>query len=154
MSLMNKMLFFPLSILLILTIIGFLSDGNLVGSGFTTETNGTVKVNGSESTYSSDYGGTFVFDLFTGDGLIITLGLIVTAVVLLGIGVFGSGLSIFSQTLVLQSVVFLGLWGALILFSKDFIINNTGPFGVIMYFILTVIYGIGFVLQITSSAGE
>ena len=151
---MNRPLLFPLSILICLTIVGYLSNGNLIGDGFTTDTNGTVDINGTTGSYSSSYGGVFTFDFFTGDGLLVTIIVLVSAVILLGIGLFGSGLSVFSQNLVLQSVVFLGLWGALTIISKDFILVGTGTIGIILYFILTVIYGIGFVLQITSNAGE
>ena len=148
---MNKPLLFPLSILICLTIVGYLSNGNLVGDGFTTDTNGTVDINGTTGSYSSSYGGVFTFDFFTGDGLLVTIIVLVSAVILLGIGLFGSGLSVFSQNLVLQSVVYLGAWGALTIMSKDFILAGTGTIGIILYFILTIIYGIGFIMQVTSS---
>jgi hypothetical protein len=151
---MNKPLLFPLSILICLTIVGYLSNGNLVGDGFTTDTNGTVDINGTTGSYSSSYGGVFTFDFFTGDGLLVTIIVLVSAVILLGIGLFGSGLSVFSQNLVLQSVVYLGAWGALTIMSKDFILVSTGIIGIILYFILTIMYGIGFIMQVTSSSGE
>lgn len=146
---MNKPLLFPLSILICLTIVGYLSNGNLIGDGFSADTNGTVDINGTTGSYSSSYGGVFTFDFFTGDGLLVTIIVLVSAVILLGIGLFGSGLSVFSQNLVLQSVAFLGVWGALTLMSKDFILVGTGTIGIILYFILTIIYGIGFIMQVT-----
>lgn len=151
---MNKPLLFPLSILICLTIVGYVSNGNLIGDGFSTDTNGTVDINGTTGSYSSSYGGVFTFDFFTGDGLLVTIIVLVSAVILLGIGLFGSGLSVFSQNLVLQSVAFLGVWGALTLMAKDFILVSTGIIGIILYFILTIIYGIGFIMQVTSSSGE
>lgn len=151
---MNRPLLFPLSILICLTIVGYVSNGNLIGDGFTTNPNGTVDINGTTGSYSSSYGGVFTFDFFTGDGLLVTIIVLISAVILLGIGLFGSGLSVFSQNLVLQSVVFLGAWGALTIMAKDFILVNTGIIGIILYFILTIIYGIGFIMQVTSSSGE
>lgn len=151
---MNRPLLFPLSILICLTIVGYVSNGNLIGDGFTTDTSGTIDINGTSGSYSSPYGGIFTFDFFTGDGLLVTIIILVSAVILLGIGLFGSGLSVFSQNLVLQSVVYLGLWGALTIMSKDFILVGTGIIGIILYFILTIIYGIGFIMQVTSSSGE
>lgn len=151
---MNKPLLFPLSILICLTIVGYLSNGNLIGDGFTTDTNGSIDINGTSGSYSSSYGGVFTFDFFTGDGLLVTIIVLVSAVILLGIGLFGSGLSVFSQNLVLQSVVYLGAWGALTIMAKDFILVSTGIIGIILYFILTIIYGIGFIMQVTSSSGE
>ena len=151
---MNRPLLFPLSILICLTIVGYVSNGNLIGDGFTTDTNGTVDINGTTGSYSSSYGGVFTFDFFTGDGLLVTIIVLVAAVILLGIGLFGSGLSVFSQNLVLQSVVYLGAWGALTIMAKDFILVSTGIIGIILYFILTIIYGIGFIMQVTSSSGE
>lgn len=148
---MNKPLLFPLSILICLTIVGYLSKGNLIGDGFTTDTNGSIGINGTSGSYSSSYGGVFTFDFFTGDGLLVTIIVLVSAVILLGIGLFGSGLSVFSQNLVLQSVAFLGLWGALTIMAKDFILVSTGIIGIILYFILTIIYGIGFIMQVTGS---
>lgn len=151
---MNRPLLFPLSILICLTIVGYLSNGNLIGDGFTTDTNGSIDINGTSGSYSSSYGGVFTFDFFTGDGLLVTIIVLVSAVILLGIGLFGSGLSVFSQNLVLQSVVYLGAWGALTIMAKDFILVSTGIIGIILYFILTIIYGIGFIMQVTSSSGE
>lgn len=151
---MNRPLLFPLSILICLTIVGYLSNANLIGDGFTTDTNGSIDINGTSGSYSSSYGGVFTFDFFTGDGLLVTIIVLVSAVILLGIGLFGSGLSVFSQNLVLQSVVYLGAWGALTIMAKDFILVSTGIIGIILYFILTIIYGIGFIMQVTSSSGE
>jgi len=68
-----------------------------------------------------------------------------------GIQLFGSGLSETSQRMIVLSVAFLGLWGALSIMAKDTITEGTGWFGIILYLVLTIIYGIGFAFMFTGS---
>lgn len=148
---MNKLMTFPLLILVIVTIYAFLGGGNITGGGAYANTSGDITVNGSTSTFDGGTGGIFSFDLFTGDGLLVVLLLLVGAGILLGISVFGSGLSEFSQNLVIKSVAFFGLWSALVLFSSDVITEGTGIYGILIYFGLTLMYGIGFVSDVSGS---
>lgn len=142
---------FPLLILVIVTICAFLSGGNVTGGGAYANTSGEINVNGSASTFDGETGEIFSFDLFTGDGLLVVLLVLVAAGILLGISVFGSGLSEFSQNLVIKSVGFFGLWAALVLFSSEVITDGTGVYGVLIYFGLTLMYGVGFLSDISGS---
>lgn len=142
---------FPLLILVIVTICAFLSGGNVTGGGVYANTSGEINVNGSASTFDGETGEIFSFDLFTGDGLLVVLLVLVAAGILLGISVFGSGLSEFSQNLVIKSVGFFGLWAALVLFSSEVITDGTGVYGVLIYFGLTLMYGVGFLSDISGS---
>lgn len=142
---------FPLLILVIVTIYAFLGGGNVTGGGAYANTSGEINVNGSTSTFDGGAGGIFSFDLFTGDGLLVVLLVLVAAGILLGISVFGSGLSEFSQNLVIKSVGLFGLWAALVLFSSEVITNGTGVYGVLIYFGLTLMYGVGFLSDVSGS---
>lgn len=148
---MNKLMTFPLLILVIVTVYAFLGGGNVTGGGAYVNTSGDITVNGTTSTFDGGTGGIFSFDLFTGDGLLVVLLVLVAAAILLGISVFGSGLSEFSQNLVLKSVGFFGLWAALVLFSSSIITNGTGIYGVLIYFGLTLMYGVGFISDVSGS---
>lgn len=148
---MNKLMLFPLLILSVCTVYAFLGGGNVTGGSATIDANGEVIVNGSSSTFESPAGGVFEFDLFTGDGLLVVLFLIIIAGVLLGITVFGSGLSEMAQNLAFKGLVFFGVWAALVLFSADVITEGTGIYGVLLYFGLTLLYGIGFASDVSSS---
>lgn len=148
---MNKLMLFPLLILGICTIYAFLGGGNITGGSASIDADGEVVVNGSSSTFSSPAGGVFNFDLFTGDGLLVVLFLIIIAGVLLGITVFGSGLSDMAQNLAFKGLFFFGTWAALVLFSADVITDGTGVYGILIYFGLTLMFGIGFVSDVSGS---
>lgn len=148
---MNKLMTFPLLILVIITIYSFLGGGNVTGGSSTLEASGEVNVNGTTSTFESPAGGLFSFDLFTGDGLLVVLILIAAAGVLLGITVFGSGLSDMSQQLAFKGLAFFGLWAALVLFTSSVITEGTGIYGLLIYFGLTLMYGVGFITDVSGS---
>lgn len=147
---MNKLMIFPLLLMVILTMISFITGGNLVGSGFeTVDINSTSTINGSSTSYSAPNGGVFSFDLFTGDGLLLTIIALSAVGIIAGIQLFGSGLSEFSQHMIVTSVGFIGLWVALTIFAKSIIMDGTGIFGILIYFALTILYGLGFLFNIT-----
>lgn len=142
---------FSIGVMIMLAMISYVSNGNLTGDGFTANTTGGTTINGSTSTFEGQGGGIFNFDLFSGTGLVATLILLAAAGILAGIGLFGSGLSDTSQVILIKSVGFLGLWGALTIFSSPLILDDTGLFGILIYFGLTMVFGIGFVFDIAGS---
>lgn len=142
---------FSLTVMILLAVVSFISNGNLTGEGFTADTEGNVTTNGTTSSFEGAGGGLFSFNLFSGDGLLITIIALAGAGILAGIGLFGSGLSDTSQVILVKSVGFLGLWGALSIFSKPLIIDDTGIYGILIYFGLTMMFGIGFVFDIAGS---
>lgn len=148
---MNKPMLFSLGLMIMLALISFVSNGNLTGDGFSVNTSGDTNINGTTSTYEGEGGGLFNFDLFSGTGLVATLILLAAGGILAGIGLFGSGLSDTSQVILVKSVGFLGLWGALTIFASPLILNNTGMYGTLIYFGITMVFGIGFVFDIAGS---
>jgi len=148
---MNKFIVFPLSILLMIVVINFIGGNTLSGDGFAVNTTGDSTINGTTSTYEAQGGGIFGFDLFSGDGLLVTMIALGAVGIVAGIQLFGSGLSETSQRMIVLSVSFLGLWGALSIMAKDTITEGTGWFGIILYLVLTIIYGIGFAFMFTGS---
>jgi len=148
---MNKFIVFPLSILLMIVVINFIGGNTLSGDGFAVNTTGDATINGTTTTYESQGGGVFSFDLFSGDGILVTMIALGAVGIVAGIQLFGSGLSETSQRMIVLSVAFLGLWGALSIMAKDTITEGTGWFGIILYLVLTIIYGIGFAFMFTGS---
>lgn len=149
---MNRPMLFSLGILILLAFVSFISNGNLTGDSFTTNTSGSATIDSNTSTYESAGGsGSFDFNLFSGMGLIATLTLLVAAGILAGIGLFGSGLSDTSQVLIVKGVGFLGLWTALSLFASPLIISDSGIYGILIYSGISLLFGIGFVFDVAGS---
>ena len=136
---MNKLILIPMMVLILCTVVSFITGGNVVGPGFNVDDpSSSTIINGSTTTFESSNGGIFNFNLFSGDGLLLVIIALAAIGIVAGISLFGSGLSEFSQNIIVKSVGFLGLWAALVLFSKDIIMTGTGIFGILVYFALTI----------------
>lgn len=150
---MNKLMLFPLIVLSIITVLSFISGGNLVGTFEVDDPNSTSTINGTDSSYSAPNGGIFNFDLFSGLGLLAVIIALSAVGIIAGIQFFGSGLSEFSQNMIVKSVGFIGLFTALMLFSSSVIMNGTGIYGILVNFGLTLMYGVGFIFDVSGSGG-
>lgn len=150
---MNKLMLFPLIVLSIITVLSFISGGNLVGSFTVDDPSATATINGTDSSYSAPNGGIFNFNLFSGMGLLVTIVALSAVGIVAGIQLFGSGLSEFSQNMIVKSVGFIGLFIALMVFSSSVIMNGTGIYGILVNFGLTLMYGIGFIFDVSGSGG-
>jgi hypothetical protein len=117
----------------------------------TTTVEGNQTLNG-EQTYLQQQNGNVVFNIDMVTGLIILIISLVVVGVLAGIRVLGSGLSSYSVQLIHKATVYYGLWSIFSVFSFTafLIIPN---FGIFAWFILTLIYSLGF-FKTLDSGGE
>lgn len=92
----------------------------------------------------------FTFDITAGIAVIISL---IVAVFFLGIGVMGSGLTSYSQNLALQGFFYIGLWSVLSFVSYGLFVE-IGVIGNVAYWLMTIMYMIGFVGEVGSNVGD
>jgi hypothetical protein len=133
---MNKLLIFPLSFLLLITIFAALFSNS------TSDSNTTVTVNGTTTNVAIPGGGSRNFNIWTSPTSV--LAIIVAAMVLgaiTGLHFLGSGLTDFSQKIIFNAVLFLGLWACLSLITSFVIFSST--IFAMFWMILTVMYSIG-----------
>lgn len=145
---MNKMMIIPLAIMLILTIFAFtysgtqkvydVSDEDIPVSG------GNLSVN--NTTTEVEVPGIILKEVdIWGVGIIIFLTVAISVGVLLGLGILGSGFSVFSQKLVFSAILFIGLWGVLSVVCEPLIMSEgMGSFGTLSWIGLTFTYVLGF----------
>lgn len=93
----------------------------------------------------------FGLDMTT--GLIILIITMVVIGTIAGIRVLGSGLSNFAVTLVYKSAVYYGLWGMFSAFSLTAFMTIP-VFGVFIWFLLTLVYTLGFFQTLNGGGGE
>lgn len=110
--------------------------------------NGSQTTNGSTTTITQDYSNP-VFDINMLTGLTaLIIGLVALGVVA-GIHVLGSGLSEYSVKIIHAASVYYGLWGVFSALSIT-VFTSIPLFGVFLWFILTVVYTLGFFHQVTT----
>jgi hypothetical protein len=141
---MNKLLVFPLAFLLLVTLFLTLYSGKLDDSG------GTIHANSTGSYINTPGGGQHNFNIWNSPTA--ALGIIIAAILLGGvtsIHFLGSGLGEFGNKLVFDSIMFLGIWGALTLMTFQ-VVFSTLMFS-ILWMLLTFIYVVGLGIHISSS---
>lgn len=149
---MNKLIIYPLLFLVFLCLLSqvYLIDvngsgsldlsynGSLIDNGKT----GNITENGEQKELGTQ-GTEAVFDVNMTTGLIaLIIGLVIVGVVA-GIRVLDSGLSEYSVKLIYNATVYYGLWGMFSILSYG-ILAVIPLIGVIAWFILTLIYSLGF----------
>lgn len=102
----------------------------------------------SDYTVEGDYGQTMGIDEV--EGAIVIIIVLIALVVLVGIQVVGSGLSDTSGKAVMTLVAYISVWGIFSTLSYDLIISIEA-FGTIIYLILTIMYAVGVIQQLTGS---
>lgn len=96
---------------------------------------------------NTPYGITFGINEITGAMAIIII--LIYVAVLLGIQIFGSGISEHSIKVVISLTSYLAIWGVFSVLSYNLIISIE-IFGIIIYIILTIMYVIGIINKISS----
>ena len=145
---MNKMIMYPLILLLFLGV--FYQLINFSQADFSYNETLTVQginasqfINGTETAFVSDIdSGVFDINMVSGFLVLIT-GLVVVGVVA-GIRILGSGLSEYSVDLIHKSVVYYGIWGVLSAVAYGVFLTFPYNFGVLLWFGLTFVYTLGF----------
>jgi hypothetical protein len=143
---MNKMMLIPLGVMFFLTIIvnlyassfetgvgdDYVPDGEFVVIGDGTEQTGEIDIPTSEPQE---------FDIWDSNGAMVILIAAMAIGILAGITVLGSGITILSQGMIFDGILFLGLWACLTLLSRELMFVNyvTG----LLWVSLTSMYVIG-----------
>lgn len=115
------------------------------------EASGNQTLSGTTSTLTQQPANvSFNLDMTT--GLIILIISMVIIGTVAGVRVLGSGLSNFAVQLLYKSAVYYGLWGMFSIFSITAFISIP-TFGVFFWFILTLIYTLGFFQTLNGGGG-
>lgn len=147
---MNKLILFPMAIMIMLAIVNVTSGGGqYVGEMEFTNPSGRVTVDNvtSQATYEGQ--GPEVLAIFSESDLIIMLGLAVAVAIAAGFSALGVGMSTLSQELLFKSTMYGGIWGILSVSSWEFFnVYEMAGIGVLIWSILTICYVLGFVTDI------
>lgn len=98
----------------------------------------------------------FDIDLYSPTSLIVLLGLAIGIGVLAGIRAVSSGLSDSAGALILNAIIFMGLWGVLSVASTPLFFDESMNLpdseiniGLMLWMVLTICYSIGFIQEAT-----
>ncbi len=106
-------------------------------------------VNGSTSSYFTQYD--FSFTLSPAEaGLSTIVGIFVVAA-MIGLNILGSGLSDESVETMIGIVVYAGIWATLSIISGVMILSIP-IFGVVIYFVMTLVYTFGVIQKVTGDS--
>lgn len=120
-----KIIYYPLSILIVLNIIGLFFEGSLQ----------TVTVNRFDTDFS------FSLDLST-ISLYILIATVITAIIVVGFNILGSGYGDTAVHLITMIILYVGIWLILTPIAWS-LIMTIKTIGVIIYFMLLIMYTIG-----------
>ena len=148
---MNKLLLFPIGILLLITLYVvvsggtyFLSDSENISSYEGMEINGT-----DTGEVYIPQAGTSEFDMWGLQGAIAILLIIMVVGVVAGISVFGSGLKDASINILFICALYLAFWGVLTAVTIDFFSGTEMAF--LLYVAMSLMYVIGIGQEISAS---
>lgn len=151
---MNKLMIFPLAFMLILTIFSVVDTGetysdyseDFSGSGDTIYINGSSASSGTVDIPSA---GSQEIDLWIIAGAVAILFIAIGIGTVAGINVLGTGLSEFSQSLIFQSILFVGLWTALTIIVNEYVFVTV--YTQMIWLMLTIAFVIGIGQQMTNA---
>jgi hypothetical protein len=150
---MNKMMLIPLGFMLILTMFMAIYTGNMdSGTGTTDDYGNSSGIDTSEGSGYVDIpsGGSHTFNIWSTEGVILILSVAIAVGIIAGIKVIGSGLSVFSQSLIFNGILFGGLWACLTIISSEFLF--IGVITEMLWIFLTVTYIIGMGIHLNGNA--
>lgn len=141
---MNKLMLIPYGIymmLAVLTLVGGISYNTASMDYQEVTSDGTSVM----STNTSSNTGSATFDLFA-TGFLLFIGSLVVIAVLSGIQIFGSGLSAQAQSLMFKSLIYFGIYFALVACASPWLFaDGSGKIGLLIFFVLTIMFVLGFV---------
>ena len=140
---MNKMLLFPMALMLLLSVYGMIYTGYTYTPEPTQNYSSIdgVDINGTPSSVEIPEAGSYTFDIWDNSGFLLILTAAIAIGVVAGVNFLGSGLSDTSQKMLFDSVLFGGIWACLSVASVDFMFVNT--YTSLLWLILTMVYIIG-----------
>lgn len=151
---MNRLIVIPLTIMFVLAGISIWYDpGQNLEYAYADTPVGKIEIGDSTGESQIEFDKEVSqFTTISGlEGMLILLIVAVGAATVIGIRILGSGVSDFSQQLILHSVAYLGIWGVLsvICYKTIFEVPLLGSF---IWIILTACYMIGFLKENGSGA--
>ena len=140
---LNKLMMIPYTIYIILSILTLMGAYSYVSAdvSYINVSSEGSSVLATNTTTSSD---SATFELFTVSFLIF-IGTIVAICIMAGINIFGSGLSEHAQGLMFRSIIYFGIYFALVASATPWLFaSGSGEIGLIIFFVLTLMFVIGF----------
>lgn len=141
---LQKLIGFPLAIMLILSMITFISGGDLSSGTVNVDSGGSINVNGTSGSVEIPRAERQTFNIWGPDGAIVILVALLAVGIVAGVSVFGSGLSGTSQRMIILGTGLFGMWACLTVATTT-IFQSGGVFGSLMWVGLTIMYVLGFV---------
>lgn len=145
---MQKLLTLPLAVMLLLSLVSFVSGGNLSNGSIDLAGGGSIDVNGTSGSVNLPNQQAQSFNIWTTEGAIVILIAVLAVGIVAGVTVFGSGISTTAQKMIILGTGLFGLWACLSITSQN-IFSNGGVFGSIIWIALTIMYVLGFIMQAT-----
>ena len=150
----NKLMFFPLGLMFLITAYSIIASGETYeGETDDWSESGEMTING---TIGDDTGYAIIpeadplnINLWFAGAALILLTAAVAVGVASGFSILGSGLTTFSQKLLFNVILYLGLWAALTVVSSTFFFDT--PLLTLSWMGITTMYVAGVGLQMTSS---
>lgn len=150
---MNKMMIFPLGFMLILTLFSALySSGSYIGSSEDYSNVTGISVDDANRTVQIPNAGSKTFNIWTsglGYAMVILYAAIATGTIA-GIKFLGSGLSDLSQSIIFNSILFLGLWAVLSVASSHYMFDSSVT--IFIWVGMTTVYIVGMGIHINGNA--
>ena len=131
---MNKLIIFPLLFMFMLTV--FI---NLFGAY------------PSSTTLAVPHAGSRWFDIGSPSSILLILTLAITIGTISGFTFLGSGFSDFSQKLMFDFAIFIGIWSCLTIIASSYLFSNA--IFTTLYLIITFLYVIGIGMMATDGSG-
>ena len=149
---MNKLLLFPLAFMFIITIFSSISLGETyLGSSGNYSSTDEITVGNESGSVDIPGAGEHEFDIWDSLGVIVILNVAIVIGIVAGIHILGSGITNFSQSLIFNAILFLGLWACLSVTSGMYFFTDT--IAMLLWIGLTMTYVIGLSLHL-NKAGD
>ncbi|MFX1590584.1 MAG: hypothetical protein ACFFC1_20820 [Promethearchaeota archaeon] len=135
-----------LGILIVISLFAIITGSSLSQIG-AESLSGSADFNESATSFDiNNIGATFYIDEFAG-ALVIIIAIMIIAC-LIGLNIFGSGLSDTSVRILSIGITYYGIWSIFSVLSYELIVNIE-VIGVLLYITLTIVFTIGIVQKIT-----
>lgn len=149
---MNKLILIPVAFMLLLTLFAFTYTG-IQFTGISSDNSNVsgITIDGEPTQVEIDNAGSYEFNIWSTAGIILILTAATAVGIVAGLSVLGSGISVLSQKMLFDSVLFGGLWACLSAATVGIVFGN--QFVALLWMVLTIMYVIGIGSHMTSSDG-
>jgi hypothetical protein len=149
---MNKLLIFPLAVMFLLTIFSVIYTGEqYVGSSPDLNNNSGIIIQNETGTVDVPGADPMEFNIWETTGALVILAAAIAVGIVAGFKILGSGFNEFSQSLMFNAILFLGLWAVLTIVSADLMFDTAMI--TLLWVGLTMTYIIGMGVHLANSSG-